>query len=443
MEVEEVKNYGEIPLRNKKKEVVGWAKCSLEDFEELNKYRWYKVKNGYARTTFNSISVTMHKFVKTEIEHVEIPKQHVIDHINNDRIDNRRINLRLATVRQNSLNKKKRTNALSKYRGVRKNTKWGSFTALGNVDGKTINLGSSKSEEEAAMIYDRFCSQCEDFHEGFRVLNFPDKLNEYKNNLNLPQKKTLTSNYFGVFKFNKKFLGRVTVDKKRYRVCYSESELECAKAYDKFIYENKLDRKFNFPEDYPDHANNLQRIVKTDMKIVDEKSVELVLRSNKFGFNVIVDVNDYEMIKFYNVSVDTLGYAHISVATKKYLLHRYLLNVVDPSILIDHIDGNPSNCKRDNLRISTALENSRNKKKHKSASSIYYGVHKITKTGGYGASVKILQKVYTKRFYADEVFAARWRDLIILQHVPNSTFKMNFEWTPEEILHWRKTLNMN
>jgi hypothetical protein len=35
----------EIPLRNRKKEIVGYTKVSEEDFPLLNKYKWSKSGN--------------------------------------------------------------------------------------------------------------------------------------------------------------------------------------------------------------------------------------------------------------------------------------------------------------------------------------------------------------------------------------------------------------
>jgi hypothetical protein len=42
---------------------------------------------------------------------------------------------------------------------------------------------------------------------------------------------------------------------------------------------------------------------------------------------------------------------------------------------IDHIDGNPSNNKLENLRLANQKENSRNSKKPKNNTSGYKGVH--------------------------------------------------------------------
>ena len=335
------KNYREIPLRNKQKEVVGWAKCSPEDYEELMKYKWYRDKGGYARTNWNSKSIAMHQYLKQN----GLPKGHVIDHINSDRLDNRISNLRYATVRQNNLNKKRKSTFSTNFRGVTKNEKWNSFTAYGNYNGKSVNLGSTKSEIEAAEIYDRWVLTRDDFDEGFRILNFPDKIEMYKQNPYTKQSNQ-TSKYIGVHRLNKKFVAKVSVEKQRLKVCYSESELNCAKAYDKYIYDHKIDRKLNFPEDYPDHTDRVSKCIKTNMKCINSDTVELILTTNQLQKQVKIDLEDYERVKLYTVNIDKDGYVRITVSNKRWLLHRYLLEVTDTTIIVDHIDSNPSNCKK-------------------------------------------------------------------------------------------------
>ena len=77
-------------------------------------------------------------------------KKNVIDHINRHRLDNRALNLREATKKQNGQNKEKQSNTSSQYIGVRKKeNKW-------EASCNSQYLGSFKTELEAAKIYDKF-----------------------------------------------------------------------------------------------------------------------------------------------------------------------------------------------------------------------------------------------------------------------------------------------
>lgn len=79
-----------------------------------------------------------------------------IDHINGDGLDNRKLNLRPATNRQNCMNKRKREGTTSIYKGVswdKKSNKWRSQIM---IDDKVKCLGWFIPEHEhmAAMAYD-------------------------------------------------------------------------------------------------------------------------------------------------------------------------------------------------------------------------------------------------------------------------------------------------
>lgn len=82
------------------------------------------------------------------------PLGFVIDHINGNSLDNRRVNLRPATPRQNTWNSRKKSNGVeSRFKGVSRNgTGW---TARIRVHGKTKCLGTFESPEMAAIAYER------------------------------------------------------------------------------------------------------------------------------------------------------------------------------------------------------------------------------------------------------------------------------------------------
>lgn len=71
-----------------------------------------------------------------------------VDHINGDKWDNRKCNLRIVTHADNTKNRKLDKRNKSGYTGV-KETKTGTWNAQIYCDGKCINLGTYKTKEEA------------------------------------------------------------------------------------------------------------------------------------------------------------------------------------------------------------------------------------------------------------------------------------------------------
>jgi hypothetical protein len=92
----------------------------------------------------------------------------VADHISGDTLDNRRSNLRLATVAQNAWNSGPQTNNTSGFRGVYLNgTKWSAAIQQHRV---SIYLGHFDTPEEAARAYD---AKAMELRGEFAKLNFP------------------------------------------------------------------------------------------------------------------------------------------------------------------------------------------------------------------------------------------------------------------------------
>lgn len=86
METCNTTTFAQIPLRDSKNDIVGWAKCSTEDHAELNNYEWHMNEIGYAEAEVSGRMCVMHRLV--------LKQATCIDHVNGERTDNQRTNLR-------------------------------------------------------------------------------------------------------------------------------------------------------------------------------------------------------------------------------------------------------------------------------------------------------------------------------------------------------------
>ena len=104
---------------------------------------------GYIQANIDRHRVFLHR-IAWQYVHGVVPKGQ-IDHINGDRLDNRIVNLRLATQQQNSANMRRRPNNKSGLKGVvRFKNRWRCYV---HVNGKTRYLGTFKSKNEAHSAY--------------------------------------------------------------------------------------------------------------------------------------------------------------------------------------------------------------------------------------------------------------------------------------------------
>lgn len=131
----------------------------LSDLDLVKKYTWH-IGKGYACTGTPDGRIDMHRLI------MDFPKE--VDHINGNRLDNRRKNLRRVTHQQNCWNVKK-TRGTSKYLGVswvKERRKWRAHIRIAP---KNLFLGYYTNEEDAAMVRDRWVME----HRGeYGVLNF-------------------------------------------------------------------------------------------------------------------------------------------------------------------------------------------------------------------------------------------------------------------------------
>lgn len=166
----------EIQLTQGKTAIVDDA-----DFDLIKDYKWFAYcdrnvnrNNWYAATGIRIFSgkggrrkLRMHHLI------LKPKKGMTVDHINRNGLDNRRCNLRCATLSQNIANGRHRENR--EYRGVyeQKVKRLSSlpFYAAVRHNGKLRYLGSFKTAREAALAYDAAASK---LHNRFATLNFKE-----------------------------------------------------------------------------------------------------------------------------------------------------------------------------------------------------------------------------------------------------------------------------
>jgi hypothetical protein len=192
-----------------------------EDLELISKYKWYLSTQGYAKTTIHrkettkldknrNINIAAHRLIMGN------PENKQIDHINRDRLDNRKSNLRLATHIENNWNKKvKGLVGVSLH--IRDN--------IYRVRVGQITYGSYKDKKLAALVYDKVIRR--DRGE-FAVLNYPEE--ELPDDFKIPN-------------FNKEPRRAKYISKEEYISYFSPRQKW------RFIYKKKMYKYFNTEEE--------------------------------------------------------------------------------------------------------------------------------------------------------------------------------------------------
>lgn len=131
--------------------IVDHAVVDDEDFELLDEFNWHLHPYGYAVTSFSSgrrpnrvhQKGFMHRMVMNPPEGMEV------DHVNHDPLDNRKLNLRIATSSQNHQNQRSKGD----FKGVWWDASRQKWQARIKISRKTKHLGRFGTAKEAAAAY--------------------------------------------------------------------------------------------------------------------------------------------------------------------------------------------------------------------------------------------------------------------------------------------------
>lgn len=120
-----------------------------DDYIKYFQFRWSINPDGYVVDSYNT---KLHILILNNLQQKDNNK--VIDHVNGNKLDCRKINLRFVSRSFNSRNKDMKNRKSSIYRGVVW-SKWANKWMTGiTIDGKRHHLGYFGNEEDASIEYE-------------------------------------------------------------------------------------------------------------------------------------------------------------------------------------------------------------------------------------------------------------------------------------------------
>lgn len=142
------------------------------DFDKINKYKWYfdgryAYKNFYNKILKKTLPFGLHRYILN----LKRKDGKEVDHINGNKLDNRRCNLRICTKSENKQNRNLKTNT-SGYNGVRKKRNKWETKIIKNY--KYYHIGIYDDPELAAIAYDLTAIGLYGFNAKTNIINLRD-----------------------------------------------------------------------------------------------------------------------------------------------------------------------------------------------------------------------------------------------------------------------------
>jgi hypothetical protein len=167
-----------IPLHGRLGEINDYAIIDDQDYKEVSKHRWFLSISGYSAVCCIKIgrpairrkgksktkTISMHRFLMNPL------KNEMVEHLNLNRIDNRRGNLNVCSYSDFCKKTRKRKKIQGDFIGVvKQGRRWGSYI---DYNGKELFLGCFATPLQAAFAYD---NKAQSFFGKCANLNFSDK----------------------------------------------------------------------------------------------------------------------------------------------------------------------------------------------------------------------------------------------------------------------------
>lgn len=134
-----------------------------EDYEHLSQYNWFYTNNGYAESRMGTGKLQkLHRII------MKAPTGKEVDHINHNLLDNRKMNLRICTHKENMANRLRAKHNKSGYIGVSWHLGAGKWQARAKKDGKDKHLGYFNNALDASKARNEYVKTN---YGGFAMIN--------------------------------------------------------------------------------------------------------------------------------------------------------------------------------------------------------------------------------------------------------------------------------
>lgn len=234
----------QIPLSGRKGKGQ-YALIDDEDLSAISAHSWRKTHRGYIAAHINNKMIYLHRFIMGDP-----PAGLVTDHIDGDKSNNQRANLRFVTMQQNAQNSARQRDSSSRFKGVHWVTKRRLWKATITVDKVRITLGFFVSDVDAALAYNAAATQ---HHGEYARLNIipDDEPFHYRQAVVRESTSKYRSKYRGVHYLpsSNRWRAQIKVAYKTISLGFFDTGEEAARAYDTAAKLYRGERaQLNFPD---------------------------------------------------------------------------------------------------------------------------------------------------------------------------------------------------
>lgn len=159
--------------------------------------------------------------------------------------------------------------------------------------------------------------------------------------------------------------------------------------------------------------------------IVDGNTTKIIMRDKEWNaYECLIDTEDMEFVlscgRWHIAKRNNGLYATVGICHKEQYLHRLIMNC-PKGMVVDHINGNTLDCRKENMRIITHGQNRQNQHVlHSKNTSGYRGVSWCKANKRWRAVVKLKGKQICNKYFKDKEEAHEYVVAMRAKYMPYS-----------------------